>query len=536
VTRNELRDVLANLVAELSTHPVEFEVRRAASKEFFERGEYSSNIAFALAAKIKASPNEVAEQITNLWPRASRLRDEIEITAQRGFLNFRMSDNSLHQSIHDALSQGRDYGANRVLDARRVNVEFVSADPTGPLDLQHGRLAVSGDALCHLLASCGASVTREYFLNDIETSSKLKLLGESVAALYLAEFGQSTSSPEGAQRDPFTQHIARDLAASRGNELLLLPEDERISVSTHEAREAIVAGQKSTLKKLGVHFDVWTSESALRRDRLIEAIIEKLRDAGHTYESGGALWLRSTTFGDEADRPLVRASGEYTYLAADIAYHAYRLERNFDLLINIWTSEHRPYVPRTHAALKAAGFADEKLEVLVCEDARLLRDGETVQSNDSALSLDDALGEVDAENLRFLLLLSEWDSPAAIETEIATRDDESNPAYAARLLPSRLSTLLRQAESAASDSEQIGEAEKQLARFVALWPEEVESAARERRPQRIAKFVLEMSEAAHDLVSSSSPGQPLSSEVLRAAQVVAGNALRICGLEPRENF
>lgn len=537
VLRSKIRASLQECARELSTQEYEFEVSRSDAEDFANRGEFSSNIARVLAAKIKSDPENIAQTLQTFWPHS-----ELKIKTQNGFLNFRMSDEILFQSIERALQQGRNYGASAVLGQLRINVEFVSADPTGPLSLQHGRIAATGDALCNLLAAQGANVTREYFLNDIETSSKLKLLGESVAALYEETFGGS-SAPEGALRDNFTKNIARDLAAARGNELLLLPDAERVAESTHAARETAVSGQKNTLKKFGTHFDVWTSESALRSDRLLESVLEKLRASGNAYEKDGALWLGSTAFGDEADRPLRRASGEYSYLAADIAYHAYRFARNFDLLVNIWTGQHRQYVARTHAALRAAGFPDEKLEVLVCESAQLLRDGELMAGEDGEPSLDDALEEIEAQNLRLLFLLQDADEAIKIEIETAARDDETNPAYAARLLPARLSTLLREAEASNSKTEKSNtpgnfqsETEKQLARFVALWPDELETAARERKPQRVARFVLEMSEATRQFLVAARPGEALSPSVLRAALIVSQNALRVLNIEPRENF
>lgn len=531
MTRKELRAELHAIANELSTQPIEFEVRRAAIKDFASRGEYFSNIAIALAAKIKDDPQRLAEKIKESW----RHRDVI-VSAHGGFLNFQMTTEALQRSIQTALDEGRDYGTSTLLRGQRINVEFVSADPTGPLTLQHGRIATCGDALCRLLEFCGASVTREYFLNDIETAPKLRLLGESVAALYLEHFGQNASAPEGAVRDGFTRQVAQELASLRGNALLLLPEAERIAESTHAARETAVAGHRSTLKKFRVHFDVWSSESTLRRDRLIDAMIETLRERGHVYEKDGATWLRTTNADDDADRPLVRG-GEYTYLAADIAYHAYRYERDFDRLINIWTSEHRPYVQRTHAALQLAGFNADSMEVLLCEDAALLRDGEPVQIEENAAGLDDALGDVEAETLRFLLLLADWSTPADVETEIAARDDENNRAYAARLLPSRLSTLLREAQAKhQGHGASWSDAEKQLARMVAVWPDDVEKAARERRPQWIAHLVLAMSQSVQSLLAHKRSDQNLSPQLLRAAQITANNALRILGIEPCEKF
>jgi arginyl-tRNA synthetase len=447
-----------------------------------------------------------------------------------------MSDEALQKSIERALREGRDYGSNTSLAGKRTNLEFVSADPTGPLDLQHGRIAATGDALCRLLEACGASVTREYFLNDSEGSSKLRLLGESVSALYLENFGHSSSAPEGIVRDAFTRGVARELGERRGNELLLVPDAERIAVCTHEAREAAVTQHRQTLKRFGTHFDVWTSESALRRDRLVDSMIDKLRAAGHAYEKNGVLWLKSTAFGDEADRPLVRGGSDYTYLAADIAYHAYRFERDFELLINIWTAQHQQYVARTQAALRAAGFETQRLEVLLCGDAVALRDGEPWQIEEREPSLSEALEEFDADNLRLLLLLGEYSEPVRIEREVALRDDESNPAYALRLLPSRLNTLLRQSQAQPETQNPVSGTESHLARLVALWPDEVETAARERRPQRIARFLLEMGEATRSLLSSTRPESNLSTDVLRAASVVTENGLRMLGVEPRTNF
>jgi arginyl-tRNA synthetase len=289
------------------------------------------------------------------------------------------------------------------------------------------------------------------------------------------------------------------------------------------------------LRALNVHFDVWNSESALIRDNRLQSAATRLQNAGHAYEQDGALWLKSTAFGDEADRPLRRKSGEWTYLASDIAYHAFRFERGFDLLINIWTSQHEQYVARTRAALEAAAYPAQNLEVVVCEDAQLLRDGIAQRE----LLLDDALEIIEAENLRFLWLLSPWDEVSKIELETARRDDESNPAYAARLLPARLNVLLREAESRVpgelqSPPQEWNDLQRQLARLVALWPDEALLAAQERRPQRVARFVLELAEATQQMLSASRPNGSTPAPLLRAAHIVATNALRVLGMKPKD--
>lgn len=526
-----MRQVLREALLALTGEPVEFEVRRHAVNEFTARGEYFSNIAFVLAAKIKDTPQNVAEKLQSGFIVAG-----VDCMASKGFLNFRMNDETLHHSITCALSEGDRYGASDALQGQRINVEFVSADPTGPLQLAHGRIAVAGDALCRLLALAGANVTREYFLNDNEKSSKLRLLGESVAAHYNRSFGRDEEAPEGMLDDAFVRGVAARLAKHNGESFFLRSREERLAVFAHEAREAAVESQKETLRELGVAFDVWSSESALGQEGRIAAILERLQSAGYLYEKGGALWLKTTDLGDEADRTLRRANGEYTYLASDIAYHAYRFERGFDQLVNIWTAQHQQYLARTHAALLAAGYPAENLHVLVCENTQLLRDG-SAQDGERELTLNDVLREVEAPSLRFLWLLPEWNEFVGIELESARRDDESNPAYAARLVPSRLKTLADAAAALpAGDDVQWNEAERQLARLIAIWPDEAAQAAQERRPQRVARFVLELADVVRLLLTEMRPSRNTSVELLRAGHVVAVNALRALGIEARDRF
>ncbi len=532
-----MRDTLRAALEKCVGQKIQFEVRRQQAKDFPIRGEYSSNIALVMAARIKSTPAAVFDELIQQLQRDLQLQN-INCIFSQGFLNFSMNDDLLHNSIARALTEKQRYGASDKMARQRVNVEFVSADPTGPLHLHHARIAVAGDALCRLLAFQSADVTREYFLNDIESSSKMRLLGESVAAFYLREFGREQDLPEGALDDEFVHQVASQIAAREGNKFLLRPDSERTSLFAHEAREAAVQNQKESLRALNVNFDVWSSESALYRDGRVASVIEKLQNAGHVYESGGALWLKTTSFGDEADRPLKRKSGDYTYLASDIAYHAYRFERGFDLLINLWTAQHQQYLARTRAALSAAQYPVEKLEGITCESTRLLRDGSAIGESENAVNLQIAFDEIDPQNLRFLLLLVDWNEVANIEIETARRDDESNPAYAARLLPSRLSTLIGQSEAASehSEIENWTDSERQLARFVAIWPDEVATATSERRPQRVARFVLEMAQTVRELLSASQAARSTPVALLRAAHVTSENALRVLGIEPRDRF
>lgn len=533
-----LRDKPDLAAAEPAPH---FWVKRARSGH----GEFSSNLALVLAARQKRAASEIARELCAVlkWPG--------EVEEAGGFLNFRLDDQSLKNEVTRAVTEGARYGAGGSLAGQRFLVEFVSADPTGPLPFALGRIAAAGDALCRVLNFQGADVTREFYLNDVESSSKMRLLGESVAAAYARHFGREVELPEGALSDKFIQRIAGDIAENEGTAFLLVPEAERNAKFAHSAREAAVASQKDTLKEFGVRFDVWTSEAALRNEGRVESVLRKLAERGESYENNGATWLRTTKYGDLSDRVLVRENGEPTYLASDIAYHVFKFERGFDVVFNIWTGEHREYIERTRAALTAAGCDAARLEVVACEGARWLVDDKPVARGreGGAFSLNEALQELEHGTLRFLLLRADWDSVVTIDAEQAQRDDESNPGYAARLLPSRLATLIREAEANpaadAADSDAVAgdavdwNAEGQaIARLVALWPETAQSAAAERAPHKVAEYVGELASAVRAGLKVARPGSLSANglEVLRAAHVVAVNALGVLGIEASDKF
>ena len=574
-TRRTLRAQLELLDKVLPhTSSTRFWVRQAQR----ENGDWTSNLALILAAQRKQSPSQVAQELMEKlsWP------DGVwgTIEERKGFLNFRMNDETLRAAVATANAQGERFGVGESLQNQRIVVEFVSADPSGALPFGLSRIAVLGDSLCRLLTLQGANVTREWYLNDDETSAKMKLLGESVASHYLTLLGQAHEAPEGVLNDVFVRDLAEIIARRDGSAHLLMADEERAALFAHEAVQTSVQMQKDAMNRLGVRFDVWTSEAALKREGRIENAISRLRERGLTYERDGAQWLQTSRFGDDADRVLVRANGRPTYLASDIAYHIFKNERGFELLLNIWTGEHRPYVERTRAALSAAGYDAQKLEVLPCEGARFLKDGRPVSrgKNGGAWTLDDALDEIDADTLKFFMLRTNADERVAIDDETARRDDETNLAYAARLLPTRLQNMIAQAEnatsenaksanmtdaSAASESANIeysksenaanenaanesatsesatgedvksafSDEEREVVRLIALWPDTAENAALERAPHRVANFVSDLSKAVRAVLWATRPNAPVAStEVLRAALVVSQNALNVLGM------
>lgn len=528
-----------------SGHDV-FWVQRVPAKMRAQHGDFWSNAALVLAATDATSTRKSAGEL------ARHIIGRIEwsglVQEANGRINFQLDEGAIAQGVARAVEQREHYGASETLGGTRVVVEFVSAEPSGPLPFTAARSAAMGDALCRILALQGASVTREYYLNDAESSSKMRLLGESVAAIYLSSFGHDSEPPEGAINDAFVRGVAQGIASREGNAYLLMPESERTTLFARKALDAIVTAQKATLRDFGVRFDVWTSEQALRDEGRVTASLQKLRERGHLYERDGAEWLRTTTFGDEADRTLVRTNGKPTYLATDIAYHGLKLERGFDRIINIWTAEHRQYIARTRAALLAGGCDADKVEVIPCESSRWLRDGAPVRrgAGGDVFTMDEALRAVGRDTLRFLLVRRDWDDIVDIEAETARRDDEANPAYAARLVPARLSTLIREAEArtgttasvtnGAFEYSQWSEAEKNVARLVALWPDVAQGAATRRAPHEVAQFVSEMAAGVRDIVKTSQPNDDAAQNaarlpLLQAARVVATNALQALGVE-----
>jgi arginyl-tRNA synthetase len=509
-------------------------------------GEFTSNASLQASSQLRQTPLQIGHTLrTHL---AAHFPGRIEL--QNGRLNFFMSDDFFRSTLEQAARDGAHFGAGEALAGQRILVEYVSADPTGPLPFVSGRHAALGEALCRLFEFQGARVTREFYLNDATSSSKIQLLGESVANWYLEAFGRGRARLEGGLSDGFVRGVAAELARRDGAKWLEASAAERVVAASGAALESAIAAQKTTLELFGVRFDEWVSETNLRREGRVEWMINLLKERGHTYESDNAVWLQTTKFGDDADRVLKRQNGQPTYFAGDIAYHIWKGERGFDRIINLWSAEHKPYVARTRAALEAAGSDLDRFEFIVCESAALKRDGAPLRlgSGGGPLLLEEEFGEIGVDALKFHFLRAEVSRIAEIELETARLDDETNPAYAAQLLPSRLARLEREAQGQmghsavpASTSGEIewSPGERELARLVALWPDEASEAARLRQPARVTRFVAELASATRTLLQKSAPSSaplPQRLQLLRAAHSAATGALKVLGIEAREKF
>ena len=509
-------------------------------------GEFSSNAPLCAARELRQSPAQIGQ--TLLKQLEPEFQGRIELVAGR--LNFFMSDNSIVEALERAAREGAHYGSGDALRGQRILVEYVSSDPTGPLPFAAGRRAVVGEAICRLLEEQSARVTREFYLNDATTSSKNRLLGEGVANYYLKAFGQNAPAPDGAFDNAFVRAVAADLTRRDGAKWLGVSASERLAACSAAALQAAIESQRATLESLGTKFDDWVSETAMRNDGRVAAAIETLKSRGQTYENAGALWLKTSDFGDEADRVLQRGDGSPTYFAGDIAYHLWKAERDFDAVINVWNATHELYVKRTLAALRAAGAPVEKFEFVIVEGAALKRDGVPLRLglSGSEILMNEELGELDGDRLKWFFARTPPEKTAEVDIETAARDDETNPAYAVQLLPSRLARLMREAQGRAPQNAgakieaseiEWSAGERELARLVALWPDTAHEATARRSPALVANFALEMAHATRDLLSATAPSAApgaLRLELLRAAGFVAAAALKILGIEARDRF
>ena len=500
-------------------------------------GEFTSNFPLQTAKTRGQSVQEIGQTARELlgphWPG--------RIGAERGRLQFFMSDEHFLLELERATREGAHYGASNSLGGQRYLVEYVSSDPTGPLPFGAGRHAAWGEALCHLLEYAGARVSREFYLNDQTTSPKLRALGERVVSAYSGAFGQNAG-----QSDAFSRTLGGEWARRDGAKWLQSSPEDRAEAATTFALERAVELQRTSLENFGTRFDSWIKESDLERDGRINRAFALLSERGLTYERDGALWLRTTQFGDDTDRVLRRASGRATYFAGDVAYHLWKAERGFDRVLNVWSVGHKPYIARTKAALLAAGLEEDKFEFLTVEDAALERDGVPIRVGlaGGPLVLDEEIEEIGADALHWFFTAKPATKLATVDLEIATRDDESNPAYAAQLLPSRLATMRRQlegqlSESSGSEGGDWNPGERELARLVALWPDCLENAATERAPEKIADFVSQMARATRELTRNAAPSLAPTArrlELLRASGNVAASALKILGVDANERF
>ena len=466
-----------------------------------ELGDFATNFAMQSARVFRQSPQKIAAAIRDRL--AGDWLDHAEV-AGPGFLNLYLKKTVLSDNLRAVLAAGEEFGTLPPNGAPRIQVEYVSANPTGPLHVGHGRGAAVGSALVKLLRTAGYTVDSEYYVND--AGNQMNLLAVSVNARYLELLGKSVEFPENGYHGADIVETAQRIIDRDGDKYLSLPEEERLKLFQDVAYREKLAALEEDLTDFGVTFDRWYSERTLHPDA-VRRVVDVLLERGTAYEKDGAVWLRSTDYGDDKDRVIFRDNGVPTYLAADIAYHDDKYRRGYGRLINIWGADHHGYVARVKASMAALGHDPEELTVLLLQMVSLYRDGALVKLSKrtgETVTLRELMEEVGVDAARYFFLMRSLDSQLDFDLDLATKKSNENPVYYIQYAHARISSIFRQADEAGiavRDGAELelltDETEIALIKKIAAYPEEIARAAAEFAPQRIARYSHELAGAFH---------------------------------------
>ncbi|MGI6442879.1 MAG: arginine--tRNA ligase [Synergistaceae bacterium] len=515
-------------------------------------GDWASNIAMQLAKPFGTAPRQIAAKIIDALPQNNIVKN-IEV-AGPGFLNFTLNTTWITDTVQTAIEKGENYGRTNDGESRKIQVEFVSANPTGPLHLGHGRGAAVGDITASILDFAGWNVEREFYVND--AGLQIELLGESARARYFEVIGRGDEAPipEDGYHGEYMEDIAKRLVEKYGKALADKPKEEALKIFSEETVKMVLEMIKKDLGDFGVNFDVWFSEKTLYTNNLIEPAMEALKSGDFAYEQDGALWFKSTLFGDDKDRVLIRQNGVPTYFTSDVAYLNNKFERKFEKLIYVWGADHHGYVPRIKSANKAFGNKEDSLEVLLIQMVNLLRDGKPVQMSKRAgtiITLREIIDEVGVDATRFFFVMRRCDSTLDFDLELAKKATSENPVFYVQYAYARICSIYRELserniampETTDFDvSVLTSPLETALAREISRFPEEISKAAEELAPHQIAYYATDLAEAFHAFYNTE---RVLGMEesimktrllLIEAARITLGNVLKILGVSAPEKM
>ena len=525
---------------------VEIEVPKERS-----HGDLSTNLALVLSASARRNPRALAEELASRVRVDPEMIEKVEV-AGPGFINMFIARSWLRRNVSRVVALGADYGSSDEGAGKRLQVEFVSANPTGPLNIVSARAAAVGDSLVRVLRARGYSVDAEYYVND--SGGQAGKLGESYEARFRQRLGEAAEVPEGGYPGDYLVEMARRLPESTWKAVLELgPDDRRVRFAC-EAVEEIVSGQKSDLEDFGVTYDSWYRESTLHASGAVQKALEALRAAGVVVSREGAEWFLSSEYGDEADRVLVKSTGAPTYFLADVAYHADKRARGYDRVIDIWGPDHHGHVPRMTAAARALGYGADWLEVLIVQWVNLIRGGQVVgmsKRKGEYVTMRELVDEVGPDCARFFFLTRRSNTPLDFDIDLAKRQSDENPVYYVQYSHARIRSILRFAGEQGvdtavlenADTSALNEPEEiDLMKSLAGYPRIVAGSARAREPHRLAEYCRDLAGDFHRFyhkhrVVSERDGADMGRLVLsEAVAVVLANALSLLGVSAPERM
>ena len=513
-------------------------------------GDYSTNMAMQLTKIAKKAPKQIAEALIENFDQTKASIEKIEI-AGPGFINFYMNNSYLTELIPTILEAGDQYGESNFGKGEKVQVEFVSANPTGDLHLGHARGAAVGDSLCNVLAKAGYDVSREYYIND--AGNQIHNLSVSVEARYFQALGMDKEMPTDGYHGEDIIGIGKKLAEEFGDKYVHVDEKERYEFFRNYGLKFEMAKLKQDLEDFRVPFDVWYSETSLYQDGKIDAALAVLKENGHIYEEDGATWFRSTELGDDKDRVLIKQDGSYTYLTPDIAYHRNKLERGFEKLINIWGADHHGYIPRMKAAIEALGYNRDQLEVEIIQLVHLYKNGEKMKMSKrtgKAVTMRDLVDEVGLDATRYFFAMRSADTHMDFDLDLAVSQSNDNPVYYSQYAHARISSILRSGAEQGMSFDGVNdftvlssEKEVELLKKLGEFPHAIAEAAEKRMPHRITNYIFDLASSFHSFYNAD---KVLDAEhvdrskarlaLVKAVQITLKNALTLIGVSAPEKM
>ncbi|KXU47444.1 arginine--tRNA ligase [Candidatus Stoquefichus sp. KLE1796] len=511
-------------------------------------GDYSSNIAMQLTKVLRRNPREIAQGIVNAIDKDMGNIDHVEI-AGPGFINLFLKKDAMTSILKEVLQEKEHYGETDFGQGIKYNIEFVSANPTGDLHLGHAKGAAVGDSICRIMSAAGYDVTKEYYIND--AGNQITNLALSLYARYLQALGIEKELPEDGYYGKDIIDIAQKIKDEFGDKFQHVDEKEAIAYFRKIGTEHELQKIKDILKEFRVVHDVWFSETSLYEENKIEPTIQKLKDQGYTYEAEGALWSKSTEFGDDKDRVLIKSDGSYTYLTPDIAYHLNKLDRGYEYLVDLLGADHHGYINRMKAAIQALGYNADQLNIDIMQMVRMVENGEVVKMSKrtgNAVTIKDLIEDIGVDATRYFFVSKAASSPFDFDLGLAKSQSNDNPVYYAQYAHARMCSIERQAKQVQIDVADhfellVHPKEIELVKHINEFRNEIIESAKQRSPHKITNYIQKLAQLFHSFYNDcyviDEENKELSSQrlaLVKASQMTLKNALNLVGVSAPEKM